>query len=159
MSKDILTTGPFLIPGETGVGFPVDRLIIILKNPTSSPLNALVKISSCSSKEQTGSLPFIFNTAESVIDTFDVNPIPPMSCTRLEIDIEDFQDHVLRVVTVGDYKIRDSSPSLGKLEISITGGNGNALPSCGSAPRHLPGLVVAEPTLFFRYKDFVALNC
>lgn len=158
MNKTILTTGPFLIPVETGVGFPVDRLIIILKNPTNGRLNASVKISSFPSEEQTGLLPFIFNTAESVLDKFNVGPIPPKSCTRLEIDIEDFQNHVLQVVSAGDYKLHDSSPSPGKLEISITGGNGNSLPSCGSAPRHLAGLVAAEPTLFFRFKDFVALN-
>lgn len=149
-----LTTGPFLVPGETGVGFPINRLIAMFKNPTTFPLRASLIISSCPPIEQGGTLPFIFNSMESVIDSFDV-VIPPMSCTRVEINIEDLQNSIIRVRTAGDYKICNCEPAYGKLEISITGGNGNILPSSGSGGEPLVGLLVAEPTLFFHYKDFV----
>ena len=149
-----LTTGPFLIPGETGMGFPIDRLIVMFKNPTTFTLRASLMISSCPPIEQGGALPFIFNSTESIIGSFDV-VIPPMSCTRTEINIEDLQNSLIRVRTTGDYKVCNCEPGYGKLEVSITGGNGNILPSCGSGGEPLTGLLVAEPTLFFRYKDFV----
>jgi hypothetical protein len=154
LNTPTLTTGPFLVPGETGMGFPIDRLIAMLKNPTTFTLRASLIISSCPSNEQSGSLPFIFNSDESIIASFDV-VIPPMSCTRLEINIEDLQNSVIRLRTTGDYKLCNCEPGYGELEVSITGGNGNVLPSCGSGGEPLTGLLVAEPTLFFRYKDFV----
>lgn len=150
--KHTITTGPFLVPFNAAIGNLNNRLVIIIKNPTIIPLEADVVIEFCeapvASSEGT-SLPFITTDAErSFLEGLGPTTIPPMSCTRLEIDISTFINAILHVKSTGDYIVGEDRPLRGKLEIEVVGGAGLSFPTN-------PGLVVADPSMLFRYGDFV----
>ncbi|MDQ6418922.1 hypothetical protein RB620_05655 [Paenibacillus sp. LHD-117] len=144
--KETLSTGPFHVPAFNP--FNQDRLVIILKNPTNKPLEASAKIDVCP-LPPVDPVSFPFNTAEETFFEFPETVVPAMSCTRIEVVIAPFIRSTLHVTTTGDYKVCDDIPVCGKLEISVTGGSGIV---------NAPGLINADPSLFFRYDNFVVCD-
>ncbi|MBT2689113.1 hypothetical protein J7I93_13050 [Bacillus sp. ISL-47] len=157
-----ITTGPFLIPLETDCEYQVgrdnDRIIIILKNPTSKRLRASVKLGVCLQPQapmiQQDGLRVFKNIPEKDynLGTFELKP---HTCTRIERDIpeacllgKDERNAVYRISAKGDFKISDRTgePVCGLLEISVVGGS-IFNPS-------EPGLEQADSATLFRYKDF-----
>ncbi|MFF2176423.1 hypothetical protein ACFVT8_08195 [Lysinibacillus sp. NPDC058147] len=147
--KYTITTGPFLVPLEAAVGQPNNRLVILIKNPSSKPLEADVVIEYCPSLQLSMegiSLPFITNENEKpFLEGLPSTVIPPRSCTRLEFDISSLVNGILHVKSTGDYLVGER-PLRGKLEIEVVGGAGLSHPTN-------PGLSVADPSMVFHYGD------
>lgn len=165
-----LTTGPFLIPEEVGTDIQIgrnnDRLVIILKNPTEKELKASVKLGICFQPnggpmaEQTNNQFHVFSDIHEKDFSLGTHELNPHTCTRIERDIPgggfdsfevvtDERNAVYRVTVEGDFKIckKTCQPICGLLEVSVVAGSiFNPLE---------PGLEQADPSTFFRYKDFV----
>ena len=146
--KETITTGPFLVPRLTSNGGPNNKLVIIIKNPTKETLEADLSIEACIPP----SSPPIGTPQESdevtVSEGFTMTPIGPERCLRLEVDLAPFDNHALRVSSTGNYEAGKDRPKCGKLEITVTGGTG----FFGGSSF---GLIIADPTLFFGFGDFV----
>lgn len=147
--KYTITTGPFLVPLDAAVGQPNNRLVILIKNPTSKPLEADVVIEYCPSLQLSTegiSLPFITNENEKpFLEGLPLTVIPPRSCTRLEFDISSIVNGILHVKSTGDYLVGER-PLRGRLEIEVVGGSGLSSPTN-------PGLSVADPSMIFHFGD------
>ncbi|WCK54960.1 hypothetical protein PP175_02785 [Aneurinibacillus sp. Ricciae_BoGa-3] len=145
--KRTITTGPFYVSRVTNNGGPNDLLIIIIKNPTNRTLQADLSIETCLPPSSPPTTTPEETNEVAVNAGFGRTPIHPHHCLRLEIPIAAFQNHALRVTSTGDYEVGEDRPKHGKLEITVIGGTGIF---GGSS-----GLITADPTLFFRYGDFV----
>ncbi|MGV3487369.1 MAG: hypothetical protein ACO1OC_02120 [Tuberibacillus sp.] len=170
--KTTITTGPFLVPEETGPDFQLgrnnDRLVITLKNPTNKKLKAAVKLGICRQPEFVVGSPWTEGESAQVrtfknIHEKEVNlgkhALKPHTCTRIERDIPggaldliadgDERNAVYRVTATGDFKTckKSCEPVCGKLEISVVAGS--------TFNPEQPGLEQGDPVTFFRYKDFV----
>ncbi|MFJ7886846.1 hypothetical protein ACIQYL_02010 [Lysinibacillus xylanilyticus] len=147
--KYTITTGPFLVPLDAAVGQPNNRLVIVIKNPSSKPLEANVVIEYCPSLQLSMegiTLPFIINENEKpFLEGLPTTVIPSRSCTRLEFDISSIVNGILHVKSTGDYLVGER-PLRGKLEIEVVGGSGLSSPTN-------PGLAVADPSMVFHYGD------
>ena len=139
-------------PLNAAVGQPNNRLVVIIKNPTSKPLEADVVIEYCNALELSTegiSLPFIINEVEHpFLEGLGLTVIPPMICTRLEFDISFVVNGIFHVKSTGDYLVGER-PLRGKLEIEVVGGSGLSNPTN-------PGLGVVGPSMGFHYDNFVA---
>ncbi|WP_313799669.1 hypothetical protein [Cytobacillus sp.] len=150
--KNTITTGPFLIP-EVIDGFENNRLVITIKNPTNRPLEAEIVIETCPRPPAPITLPFISNIPEIPVPIhFGPSIVPPMNCTRIELDIFDFEGASLRVTSRGDYLVGEDRPLCGKLEIEVIGGQGSVSRTTLDLA---PGLFNADPSLIFHYGDFI----
>lgn len=151
-TKNTITTGPFLVSFNATVEHLNNRLVIIIKNPTTKPLEADIVLEYCPApaSSPTGiTLPFIIIEKElPVLEGLGSTVIPPMNCARLELDITPFENAILHIKSTGDYVIGEDRPLCGKLEIEVVGGSGFSSPIN-------PGLTFADPTLTFHYGDFV----
>lgn len=158
-----LTTGPFHIPlevdSELQEGRDNDRLIIILKNPTDVKLETSVKLGVCLQPEieefNNEQIHVFANIAETETN-LGTHVLKPHTCTRIERNIPgaignelDETNAVYRVTTKGDFKVCKNTcePICGLLEISVIAGS--------ILNPDEPGLEQADPSTFFRYKDFV----
>ncbi|TEA53224.1 hypothetical protein EZE46_09895 [Bacillus sp. BH2] len=142
---------PFLVPLNPAVGQPNNRLVVIIKNPTSKPLEADVMIEYCNALElSTEGIThrFIITEVEHpFLEVIGLTVIPPLICTRLEFDISFVVNRILHVKSTGDYLVGER-PLRGKLEIEVVGGSGLSNPTN-------PGLVVVDPSMVFHYDNFV----
>lgn len=164
-----ITTGPFLIAEEVGpdiqFGRNLDRLVIILKNPTKKKLKAKVTLGVCL---QPASYPHddsntsqyrVFDDIHEHEFSLGTHELKPHTCTRIERDIPtdlygyenstNERNAVYRVTAKGDFNICDQTcdPICGLLEISVVAGS--------VALFDESGLEQADASTFFRYKDFV----
>jgi hypothetical protein len=155
-----ITTGPFLIPDEVGSemqgGRNVDRIIIILKNPTKKELVVKVKLGVCLQPKKSceGHLNVFKNIHEKEINlgTFKLDP---HSCTRIERNIpgdlglgKDERNAIYRITAKGDFNTSNCKQVLcGLAEISVIGGSVFNFSE--------PGLEQADAALFFPFSNFV----
>jgi hypothetical protein len=160
--KRTITTGPFHIPEVAQSPGPINnRLIVVIKNPTNKTLEASLEIEQCSIATDPAAaitLPTTTTTPETPLVTgFTTSPIPPHSCRIFEADISTLRGTtILRVTSTGDYVVGEDKPKCGKLEISVIGGFGRTTAVDPILP--LPGLNLADSTLFFRYENFVVCD-
>lgn len=166
-----LTTGPFHVPRyHEGDSLVNNLLVITIKNPTNQYLRAHGYIELCpgcddlvgSSVQIDGSSAAISCenvgwvsgclVTETRLCEFSVC-LEPDKCVTFQIDIGNYPNATLRITAKGDFEVFNCMPICGKLEISVTGGVGAA-----NTERNSSGLDFAEPTMFFRYHDFVVCN-
>ena len=158
-----ITTGPFLVPlevdSEIQVGRENDRIIVILKNPSSKKkLKASITLSVCLQPESEDSICdeiLIFEDIPEIEINLGTYVVKPHTCTRIERNVPgevgygtDERNAIYRVTAKGNFNICRSTcqPIGGLLEMSvIVGSIFNPIE---------PGLEQADPATFFRYKDF-----
>jgi hypothetical protein len=160
-SKVKITTGPFLVPEELDSelqgGRDNDRIIIILKNPTSKELKVKVTLGVCLEPRDmpSGSLNVYKDIEEKEIK-LGYFTLKPHTCTRIERNIprnlglgKDESNAVYRVTAKGDFNVCSHSSQVlcGLAEISVIGGSVFNFEE--------PGLEQADPALFFPYSNFV----
>lgn len=162
--KNTITTGPFHVAlevdSEIQVGRENDRLIIILENPTSKKkLKASIKLQVClqpESEDSIGDDLLVFQNIPEIEIDLGTYVLKPHTCTRIERNIPgeigfetDERNAIYRIVAKGDFNISPKifQPIGGLLEISVI---------IGSIFNPIePGIEQADPSTFFRYKDFV----
>ncbi len=164
-----ITTGPFLITEEVGpdiqIGRNLDRLVIILKNPTKKKLKAKITLGVCLQPELDprpgwDKRPYrVYDDIPEKDFNLGTHELKPHTCTRIERDIPidlfgyetstDERNAVYRVTATGDFNICNQTcdPICGLLEISVVAGSVALFDEAG--------LEQADPATFFRYKDFV----
>lgn len=165
--KQTITTGPFHVAlevdSEIQVGRENDRIIIIIENPKSDKkLKVSIKLLVClqpESEDSIGNELLVFQNIPEIEIDLGTYVLKPNTCTRIERNIPgeigfetDERNAIYRIVAKGDFNISKKSlqPIGGLLEISvIVGSIFNPLE---------PGIEQADPSTFFRYKDFVFLE-
>jgi hypothetical protein len=156
--KRTITTGPFFIP-VNNISLN-DRLIVIIKNPTNRALEASIEIERSSIAEDPAAsitqFPTINTTPETPLGVgIPMTPIPAHSCHIFETDISTLRGTtILRVTSTGDYAVGEDKPKCGKLEIAVIGGTGRTT----QIHTPLPGLNLSDPSLLFRYENFVVCD-
>ncbi|MEN6324650.1 MAG: hypothetical protein ABFD18_00345 [Syntrophomonas sp.] len=157
-----LTTGPFRVPMFNHNGLVNDRLVITIKNPTNKHLKANGYLELCpecndsvgaSSVRDGASFAAISCEGPSIVGLclqsetrvceFSTE-LNEDRCVSFEINIGDYPNATLRVTATGDFEECFCNPACGKLEMSVTGGQGAM---DGEGP--VAGLDYAEPTMFF----------
>lgn len=158
-----LTTGPFHlaleVDSELQTGRDNDRLIIILKNPTNKKLSVSVKLGVCLQPEIedfTNEEIHVFPNIPETEINLGTHKLEPHTCTRIERNIPgaigneiNETNAVYQVMAKGDFKVCKFTcePICGLLEISVIAGS--------ILNPDEPGLEQADPSTFFRFKDFV----
>lgn len=145
-SEVTLNSGVFHIP-TLGPGFITnDRLVITIKNHSNKTLQADVIIDRCLPGFTGITLPSVRNLAESTLQAFPRENIPPHTCRVYEVAIAPDSRPFIKVISTGDYEVIEGRPAGGKLEISVVAGQGRT---------PFTGLFAADASTFVPYGDWV----